>query len=363
MHIALVISSLNAGGAERVLSGLANYWAKAGHKITVITLAQPEVMPFYPLEQNISIEQLGLNNNSGQFFQRLFHIFKRCLTLRHTIRSLQPDVVVSFIDIMNLTTLSACWNLRIPVVVSERTHPKHHIIPQLYSKLRDFLYPQAAKVIVQTKSAAEYFSKLNNIAVIPNSVTLPPILHRATESVGNIISVGRLIPSKNFETLIHAFSGIANDWPDLTLTIYGEGPERQNLENLVSHLHLNNRVFFPGVVQNIQEKIAQSDLFVFPSKYEGFPNAVCEAMAAGVPIIASDCSGNIDIIQDKSNGRLFPVGDVNKLTRLIRELIEDSQQRQYLSQEARKISDDLSQDKIYRLWNNLIREITPPEPT
>lgn len=362
MHIALVISSLDSGGAERILSGLANYWVKAGHKITIVTLAQPKIAPFYPLEQNINIEQLGLTNNSEQVFQRLFNIGKRCLKLRQTIKSLQPDVVVSFIDIMNLTTLLACQRLTIPVVVSERTHPTYHIIPKLYSKLRHLLYPQATKVVVQTKSTAEYFSKLNNIAIIPNSVAMPSTTHQSRKLLRNIISVGRLIPSKNFETLIYAFRDIVNDWPDLTLTIYGEGPERKNLENLTSHLGLNNHVFFPGVVQNIQDKLAQSDLFVFPSKYEGFPNAVCEAMAIGLPVIASDCSGNIDIVQDKLNGRLFPVGDVNKLTLLIRELIQDPQQRQHLSREARKISDDLSQDKIYCRWDNLIQKITSSKP-
>ncbi|MBW8308954.1 MAG: glycosyltransferase family 4 protein [Candidatus Paracaedibacteraceae bacterium] len=358
MHVVLIISSLSAGGAERVLSGLANHWAKRGHTVTILTLAPSDAIPFYPLDKKIKLEQLGLSEISRSLPHRLLNILKRILTLRKTIKTLSPDVVVSFISSMNITTLLATWGLTIPVVVSERTHPLYHKLPPLDNLLRRLLYPKAAKIVVQTQSAADYFLPLDNIAVIPNSVRIPPILAQQQEDVHHIISVGRLIPSKGFDSLIQAFGKIAHDFPKIHLTLYGEGEERRNLEKLVSELNLKDRIDLPGLVQDVQAKLAKADLFIFPSHYEGFPNALCEAMAAGLPIIASNCSGNIDVIQDGVNGRLFPVADIGKLTHLMRELIQDPAQRHRLSIEAQKITEHLAEDKIYQMWDDLICPLT-----
>ncbi|AIK96945.1 glycosyltransferase family 4 protein [Candidatus Odyssella acanthamoebae] len=360
MHVVLIISSLSAGGAERVLSSLANHWSKRGHEVTIITLAQSNTPPFYSLAKEIKLKQLGLSNSTTSIPHRLLNIFKRLLTLRKTIKTLSPDVVISFISSMNITTLLASGRLTVPIIVSERTHPVYHKLPPLDTLLRRLLYPKATKVVVQTQSAADYFRPLDNIAVIPNSVSVPPTIAQQHSDVHQIISVGRLIPSKGFNILIQAFSKIVLDFPNMKLTLYGEGEERQTLEKLVADLNLKGRVFLPGLTQNIQAKLAEADLFIFPSHYEGFPNALCEAMATGLPVIASTCSGNVDVIQDGVNGRLFPVGDIEKLTHLMHELIQDTSQRHRLSTEAQKITDRLAEDKIYQMWDDLICNITAP---
>ncbi len=358
MQLVLVISSLYAGGAERVLSGLANHWAKKGHQVTILTFAPSDAIPFYPLDKKVKLKPLGLSETSPSLWHRLLNIIKRILTLRKIIKALSPDVVVSFISSMNITTLLAAWGLRIPVLASERTHPLYHKLPPLDDLLRRLLYPQAAKIVVQTQSAANYFLPLDNIAVIPNSVRLPRTLALQQTDVHHIISVGRLISTKGFDSLIQAFSKIAQEFPYSHLTIYGEGEDRRKLEELISRLNLTGRVFLPGLVQDIHSQLAQADLFVFPSQYEGFPNALCEAMAAGLPVIASDCSGNVDIIQDGINGRLFPVGDIEKLAPLMREMIQDPAQRYRLSTEAQKITERLAEDKIYQMWDELILSLT-----
>jgi glycosyltransferase involved in cell wall biosynthesis len=361
MHLVLIISSLSAGGAERVLSNLANYWSKKGHTVTILTLDQPRAIPFYPLAKEIKLKQLGLCEATTSILHRLLNIFKRVLTLRKTIRILSPDGVISFISSMNFTTLLACGGLNLPIIVSERTHPVYHKLPLFDTLLRRLLYPTAAKVVVQTQSAADYFRPLDNIAVIPNSVSVPPTIAPQHSTVHQLISVGRLIPSKGFNLLIQAFSKIALDFSHLNLTLYGEGEERQALEKLVADLNLKGRVFLPGLTQNIQAKLAEADLFIFPSFYEGFPNALCEAMAIGLPVIASACSGTVDVINDGVNGRLFPVGDTEKLTYLLRELIQDTSQRHRLSKEAQKITDRLAEDKIYQMWDKLICNVTASE--
>jgi len=113
-------------------------------------------------------------------------------------------------------------------------------------------------------------------------------------------------------------------------------------------------VFLPGDVQNIQEKLLEADLFIFPSRFEGFPNALCEALATGLPTIASNCSGNVDVVQDGVNGRLFSVGNVDQLTTTSLELIHDLPQRQLLSKNAKKLPQTFSPERIYKLWDTVM---------
>ena len=114
----------------------------------------------------------------------------------------------------------------------------------------------------------------------------------------------------------------------------------------------------PGAVKNIQEKLAEADLFVFPSRFEGFPNALCEAMAVGLPVIASNCSGNVDVVEDGVNGVLFPVGDEAALIKQIKSLCCDPKLREKLGRKALEISDTYSPEKIYRLWDETVIKLT-----
>ena len=355
MHLALIISSLNTGGAERVLSELANYWVLKGHHITLITLASPDARPFYPLDSRIRLIQLGQSHPEPSLFIRLGHILRRVFWLRKALKTLKPDAILSFVDVMNLTTLLASTGLKTPVIVSERTHPAYHKLPFLYQRLRTLLYPRAVKVVVQTQAAADYFKKLANLVVIPNAVQESP-LKTTTDKASHIISVGRLCPFKGFDTLIHAFARLHPSCPSLRLTIYGEGSERNKLQTLIHSLHLEGKVSLPGVTQDIHQKLAAADLFVFPSIYEGFPNALCEAMAVGLPVIASHCSGNIDIVRNGIDGRLFSAGDISQLTALIEELMNDSDQRKRLGEAAQTISQRFHPHQIFHMWDKLIAE-------
>lgn len=357
MHITLVISSLDPGGAERVLSQLANHWASQGHKVSLLTLAAPDAQPFYPLNPKINLRQLNQRDLSSWLLGRLFNIGKRLWILRKSLKSLSPDVIVSFVDVMNMTTLLATYGLNLPVVVSERTHPRHHPLPSLYKRLRPLIYPKAARVVVQTQSSADYFPSLMSKTVIPNAVPKPSKIKSAfSEPPKQMISIGRLCPFKGFDTLIHAFNILQKTHPNLTLTIYGEGKERQKLEDLIGSLTLQDKVSLPGVIQNIHDALREADLFVFPTLYEGFPNALCEAMAIGLPVIASDASGNVDIVQDGTDGRLFPVGDTEALARIVGELINDEAQRLRLGENAQRVCERFHTNHIFSLWDQVIGE-------
>lgn len=362
MYITLIISSLNSGGAERTLSELANVLALKGHQVSLITFSSSVAIPFYFLDTKINLIHLDqCYSERYSFLRRFKNIVKRILCLRKTIQKIKPNIVISFIDVTNITTLIATRGLTIPILVSERTHPSHHQLPKFYQVLRRIFYSKAAAIVVQTTSAAEYFNRngFENIKVIPNAVSKSAqkkVKVISSSLVKNIVSVGRLSPFKGFDILIKAFHTFLFTYPYLTLTIYGEGNERLNLEKLIHFLGLQNKVFLPGVIQNIQEAFLNADLFIFPSRYEGFPNALCEAMAVGLPVIASDCSGNVDIVRDGIDGRFFPVGDVQALTKITLELLDDAEQRQQLAEKAKEICDRFESNHIFKLWDEVIVE-------
>lgn len=359
MHLTLIISSLKPGGAEKVISDLANYWVLHGQKVSLITFAAPSDIPFYPLDAGINLIQLNQSQQNLFFGWRLLNILKRLFLLRKTIKNLKPDVIVSFVDITNLTTILAGLGIQIPIIVCERTNPAYHFIAAFYNILRKYLYKLPHSVVVQTLSSANYFQGLINVKIIPNMVkrieTQPK---RITQKVQKIISVGRLCPFKGFDTLIHAFSKVLKTHPDLTLTIYGEGAERQNLETLIQDLNLKGKVHLPGITTAVEDALLDGDMFVFPSLYEGFPNALCEAMAVGLPVIASDCSGNVDIVREGVDGRLFPKGDHSKLANIMLELIHDQAQRTHLSKGALEITQRFHPDHIFHQWDQLVLQAT-----
>lgn len=360
MHLTLVISSLNSGGAERVLSELANHWIET-HKVSIVTLSPSNSKPFYPLHKDVNVIHLNqTNTRPTSLFTRLANIVKRVFLLRSTLKTLSPDLVISFVDIMNITTLLASLGLKIPIIISERIDPSHHPLPWIYKWLRLKTYPLSQKLIVQTLSAASYFPDhfKHFLTVIPNPVKSQLKTAPFREHAKFLISIGRLTSQKDHKTLILAFSNLIKIHKDLTLTIYGEGEERRNLEMLIEDLKLANKVFLRGTTKNISSVLMKSDLFIFPSRYEGFPNALCEAMAMGLPVIASNCSGNKDIIREGIDGRLFPVGNVEVLTQVILEVLQDTAQRKKLSHNAKTVIQRFNASHIFSLWDNILSTIS-----
>jgi len=357
IHIALIISSLNSGGAERVLSNLANHWALEGAQVDLITLVDSSVKPFYFLDEKVKLIQLNQSQYSSSLFLRTRNVLFRVLSLRKLFKFSNPDIMISFVDVTNLTSLLASIGLKIPLIVSERTNPCFHRLPFFYKFLRKFLYPIAFCVVVQTRSAGNYFKRFNNILTIPNFVIRPKRKKLCFKSVQKLISVGRLNPFKGLDTMIHAFFHLSLRYPCLKLVIYGEGPERKNLQKLIDSFGLQKKIFLSGVTFEIQEILSDSDIFIFPSRYEGFPNALCEAMSVGLPVVASNCSGNVDIVRDGVDGRLFPVDDVNALIQILEELIEDEGQRRMLAKNAQSVCDRFSADGIFKKWDDLIESV------
>jgi glycosyltransferase involved in cell wall biosynthesis len=173
-----------------------------------------------------------------------------------------------------------------------------------------------------------------------------------------IIAMGRLDWQKGFDLLLQGFECIADRYPDWSLTIWGEGPERDALERLRSDLRLDERIYLPGITKQPFEKMHQADLFVLSSRFEGFPMVLCEAMACGLPVISFDCCAGVrDIIRNDVDGMLVPPEDVHALANAMGKLIAQPQERQRLASRGPEILDRFGQERILHIWDQTIAEV------
>jgi glycosyltransferase involved in cell wall biosynthesis len=360
MRCTLIVASLTCGGAERVISTMANYWSSKGWEINLLTLDDGKVPPFYDLDSQICHTPLGIVINSSNPSAAIWNNLKRIQKLRSAIINSKPNVVISFMITTNVIVLLATRWLKVPVVVSERNDPARSSIGRIWKQLRQWTYPFADRIVVQTKRAGDYFSsKLQKrICVIPNPVLLPPYETELSDKLlgeRSLIAMGRLVPQKGFDLLLEALAKLKDRYPEWTLTILGEGELRPQLESLRNELGLDDRVHFPGRVKNPYEFLQQADIFIMSSRFEGFPNALCEAMACGLPVISTDCpNGPKEIIHDGINGILVPNKDVSALAAAMERLMSDEKERQCLADRAKEVTETFSLEKVMSLWESLI---------
>ncbi len=359
MKVTLVIFGLGSGGAERVMSIIANYWASHGWDVTLLVLV--DETSFYQLDPRIKLKFLQIPRSSGkQSIDRvLINTWQRVRVLHQAIRASQPDIVISFMNSINVYTILACWNLTIPTIVCEHIYPGFSDANKIWQQAMKWAYRHADLVTVLTQNALPFYpaDRGYRAIVMPNPVMAPDSAI-ATERVlptPSLLAIGRLQPQKGFDLLLRAFDRLQAKHPDWQLTILGEGPMRAELEALRSKLKLTDRVHLIGAVQNVPDYLRQADLFVLPSRFEGFPMALCEALAYGLPAIAADClSGPRDIIDDGVNGLLVATEDVDALVAGLDELMSDPAKRQQLAHNAPHILDRFGVDRVMDLWAEAI---------
>ncbi len=358
-RLTLVISSLVGGGAERVLTILANGWVSRGTEVTLATL--DDRAPFYALDFRVARRPLGVAGISANSLAAVWNNLRRVGALRRAIRQSRPDAVVSFADVTNVLTLLATRGLGIPVVVSERSDPAFCPIGIVFGILRGWLYPRADAVIVQSEEDRRFFSAAIQARtdVIPNPV-LPAEAVRQEDAAPSasgktVISLGRLSKEKGFDLLIDAFGRIAPERPEWSLEIWGEGPQRPLLEKMAAERGHTGRIRLRGQTASPQEKLLRADLFVLCSRFEGFPNALCEAMACGLPVLAVDCpSGPRQIVQDGVDGILVPPDDPAALADGMRRLMEDRELRRRLASRAPEVAQRFGLDRVLGLWEAVL---------
>jgi GalNAc-alpha-(1->4)-GalNAc-alpha-(1->3)-diNAcBac-PP-undecaprenol alpha-1,4-N-acetyl-D-galactosaminyltransferase len=368
MRIAFVISSLGPGGAEKCASIICNAWVEFGHRVTIITFDEDFNKPFYDLEYNIRRIGLGVRGSSSSSWNSLIKNVSTIRHLRNCIKTVNPDCIVSFMDTTNVKTLLATFLLNVPTIVSERTDPARHVIPRVWSFLRRITYVWAKILVVQTTEVRDFFSGIvrKRTLVIPNPIISFGNLYSNNDAKGlrksRIVGMGRLGPEKRFDLLIRAFA-LVRQKHDATLIIVGDGPLRNELEDLANKLELDHSVQFTGVIDNSANVLGEADIFALSSEYEGFPNALLEAMACGVAVISFDCpSGPRNIIRHGIDGLLVPPLDVTALAKSMDRLLSNQTERQRLAENARQVCERFSLEKVMQMWGDCLILATSNKP-
>lgn len=363
MQLTLVISSLQAGGAERVMSIMANYWVKKGWKITLLTFDDGKTPPFYELDTRIVHIPMGIASSSPNIVMAIGHNLTRLKSLRAAIRDSQPNAVISFIDKTNIITLLATRKLKLPVIVAERIDPHSYQIAGIWEILRKFSYSFAYRIVVQTETAKNFFSKRlqKQCIAISNPVVIPPhsefSFDKQLLKQPLLISIGRLTHQKGQDILLKSFARIKNQYSEWNLALLGEGPLRIELESLRDRLGLHDSVHFLGQVKNTYQVLQKADIFVMSSRFEGFPNALCEAMACGLPVISTDCpSGPREIIRNEIDGLLIPNENVSALAAAMARLMSDASERRRLATRAPEVTERFCIEKVMEMWDSLLTE-------
>ena len=359
-RLTFVIHQISAGGAERVLTLLANELCKKGWSVTLLTFDSGSEPVFFELHSGVQHWPLSLMREQGGWWKAIKVHFLRPWVLRRAIRKSRPDAVIAFLERMNILTLMATIGLKIPVIVSERNHPAFNT-SKFLSLSRQAVYKMSACLVLQTHDAGAFFSSSIPKSVIPNPILVPeypaPVL-KSEASSQTLVAMGRLCSQKGFDFLLNAFAPLGNKFPDWVLEIWGEGAQRGNLECLRDELGLRERVRFPGLTKEHYKTMAEADIFVLSSRYEGFPNVLGEAMACGLPVVSFDCpSGPSEMIQDGVNGLLVPPENIQELSSSLERLMASGELRNTLGEQARKITESYSLNKIVQSWEELISEV------
>ena len=363
VKICCVVSSLGTGGAERVISLLANQWAARGRSVTLVTLASTD-KDVYDLHPRVARIGLNVERESRSPARAIINNVRKVQALRRAVVSIGPDVVVTFVDKVNVITLLSCMALGVPVVISERVHPTHHDIGTAWSLLRRVAYPRADALVVQAEAMrpwAESVMPARRTHVIPN-----PVSDRFSSDQGRVttprnptvLGVGRLVLQKGFDLLIKAFHAVTERHPEWSLVIVGQGPKEAELRDLAARLLPHGSVVFAGAVKDLERYYRAAGLFVLSSRFEGFPNALLEAMASGCAVIASDAPGGTsEIVQDGLDGILVPPENVGALAREMDRLMSDADERVRLGARAVEVSNRFAVDRVLARWEDLISEV------
>lgn len=330
-HVALFWTRLQGGGAERIMLTLAEEFLNRGIETDIVLVRKEgDLVDDIPSEARI-------------FDLQAPRILASLPGLVRYLRKRQPPVLLSALS----TNCIALWaralsRVSTRVIISEHSALSNYnsqlTLDWVLKQLVRFTYPFADRVIAVSEGVAESIStsvglSKEEVDVVYNPVVGTKTSKKAKENVDHIwfsqkdcsvvIGVGRLIEEKNFSNLIRAFSIISKEKESSKLVILGEGKERSRLEALADYLDVSDQVWMPGFVSNPLKYMARASVFALSSRSEGLPTVLIEAIASGVPVVATDCnSGPREILEGGKYGRLVPTEDASALATAILEALD-----------------------------------------
>ena len=353
--IVFVIETLYGGGAERVTAALANEMCRDNeNRIHVITFSRDENKDYWT-DRRIIHHEVGIITGGN----RVQRIYKRIARIRGIVKEIDPYCVVSLGSPIIVNPLVvAMFGLGYPLILSERNDPRNFPASKFQRFSRIICYTYCAGLVFQTHEAKEYFLGFmqKKSVVICNPLTSQlPEPHQGERDL-RIVNFCRLVPQKNLDLLIDAFSDIHDCFPEHSLHIYGDGEERERLETKIRQMNLQDKVILHGYSNNIYEEINNAALFVSSSDYEGISNSMLEAISLGIPSICTDCpaGGARDIIKHGCNGMLVAVGDRRGLSQMMKEVLSNKELSQTISEGGLILRDELCVSEISKKWMEAI---------
>lgn len=358
IRLGIIIDNIaNKAGTERAVSSLCNGLMKFfpnRYEITIISIfSTKNQTSFFELNEKIKLEHLEKNPD--------FKIWNKAFFYRNLIKTLRKTNSENSFDVLIGTTY--VHNILLPFVVKNTQtktigceHEVYGYPPKTLQLVRKFVYPKLHSVIVLNKTEQQHFSFLKNTCIIPNSL---PFVAEKTSSLTEkrIIAAGRLTHQKGFDILIDIYEKVYQQAPDWELNIFGEGEDREHLQEKITRKGLEKYIKLCGSVKNISENYQKSSIFVLSSRWESFGLVLIEAMNHGLPSISFDCDGPKNIIQDNQNGFLIPRFDKEQFAKKLLLLINDDKQRQKMGENARVSSTEYEEKNVIPLWNKQIQSI------
>jgi glycosyltransferase involved in cell wall biosynthesis len=350
------VNTLRRGGAERVFANLANMFAQAEYRVVFVTSFRDSEWE-YSLHEKVKRCSIEDDEIKQSLLKRNV---RRTRALRRLVIAEKPDLLIATSPEANYRSIIAAVGKKTKTVITIISDPKQEYASKIYHLLAVTLYRLASGTVFQTEEQKSWFPEgvRRKSAIILNQVDEKFFIQPLPETRKDIVAVGRTIPIKRHEVIIRAFHRIAGDIAD-NLYIYGDGPLRDELIGLVAELGLSGRVFLPGRIDDVAAKTFDAKLFVMASEYEGLPNALMEAMALGIPCIASDCSGGGPraLLDGGKYGVLVPVNDIDALAESMKSFMEDENLARKYSLLAKEQAENFRPEKIFDHWCHYLQSI------
>lgn len=360
--IAFHLNCLEQGGAERVVTNLANRFAEGGYEVIIATEWYGENE--FQTDARVKRVHVGLQEGDDKK-HRLIQFYLRVKYLREFLIREKPDILIPFARKALYRGLMAAYFIRIPVLISIRTDPAGHYEERSDKLQIPILFPRADGCVFQTEGAKAFFAPRlqKNSRIILNPINPKYIgVPEPERRKKTVVQSGRLVDFKNQPMLIRAFIEVHRKHPDFDLKIYGGDSfdgTKEILEQIIEENNAQEYVHLMGASDSLEKDMADAALFAFTSDWEGLPNALMEAMALGLPVVATDCpcGGPRTIMTHEKDGLLIPVKDQKALEDGINRLIEDQKLAGRLGREARKIADLANEDAVYEQWKDYIEAL------
>ncbi len=354
--ILFFIGSLGGGGAERVITVLANSFVDKEYDVGIVTI--DVVKEKYEIDNRVSIYSYNSDKKS-----RIRRVLGRIPFIRKTIKAVNPDICISFLAEVNIYTIIASLGLNVKLIVSERNDPRRD--PDLYFQrfLRDKLYKYTDGIVFQTEEAKNYFDgivpdKIKKI-IIANPLKKDLPYYKANNVINEFITACRLTPQKNLKLMIDSMTDVINDGFDCTLKIYGEGSLKQELQDYIQTKKMEKKIIICNFSSSINQIMSCSTCFLITSDYEGMSNSMLEALAIGVPVIATDCPVGAarKFVINNYTGHLVKCNDKNGLKIAIEDVLINYEKAVEMGKNAQILRKQLSVENIVIEWENFMNSI------